>query len=58
VIERNAAACDGPGCNTWSRVPEEHGFMMLVWGAPWVFCSGDCAMRWLSENTKPLEVVE
>lgn len=56
---RNAAACDGPGCGTWSRAPEEHGFMMLVWGdAALLFCSGDCSMRWLAENTKPLEVVE
>lgn len=33
--------------------------MMLVWGdAALLFCSGDCSMRWLAENTKPLEVVE
>jgi hypothetical protein len=58
MIQRNASMCEGPGCDTWSREPEDHGFLMLTWDNEKLpFCSGDCAMRWLSENTKPVEVL-
>ena len=58
TLTKNAAACDGPECNTWSREPEDHGFMELVWGpSRYVFCSGDCAMKFLAEKTTPVVVI-
>jgi hypothetical protein len=54
----NAAACDGDGCQTWSRNPEEHGFVLLVWGdTKFTFCSPDCCLKHLATYSTPLEVI-
>jgi hypothetical protein len=54
----NAAACDGDGCDTWTREPETHGFVMLVWGdAKFTFCSADCCLRYLADHSEPMVVI-
>lgn len=46
---RNAAACEADDCQTWSRFPEEHGFVELRWPDRAVtFCSPGCALKWLA----------
>lgn len=57
-LTMNAAACDGPGCDTWSREPEQHGFMELIWGpSRYLFCSGDCCLKYLADHSTPLVVI-
>ena len=49
---RNAAACDY--CNTWSREPEDHGFLEVVWGHDrLLFCRVDCLLLGMAERGGP-----
>lgn len=55
-MQRNVTACDADECNTWSRDPEEHGFLELRWpGRVVSFCSPGCALRWLAVYTAATE---
>lgn len=57
-LTMNAAACDGPECDTWSREPENHGFLELIWGARrFIFCSTDCCLKYLADNSSPMIVI-
>lgn len=54
----NAAACDGDGCDTWSREPQQHGFMLLVWGESKItFCSADCLLKFVADHSIPMVVI-
>jgi len=56
-LTRNAAACDGPSCDAWSREPEDHGFLELrMRGQFLLFCSPECAMRLLMEQ-EPTQIL-
>ena len=58
-LARNAAVCDADECDTWTREPEMHGFLQLVWGElVLLFCSPDCTLKWLATNSTPMEVIE
>jgi hypothetical protein len=51
---RNATACDRSGCGTWSRSPEEHGFLEVVWGSQRLgFCGVDCLLQELAQRSQP-----
>lgn len=53
-LGRNAAACDHRTCDTWSREPEAHGFLEVVWGPHrLLFCSVDCLLTELAMRTQP-----
>lgn len=46
-IVRNATQC--AACPTWSREPEQHHFLEVVWGGERLaFCGAACAMRHLA----------
>lgn len=60
----HALACDGPGCDTWSKDENE---IVVQWitlrMAPtdvneWHFCCGWCLTKWGAERFEPTEVVE
>ena len=54
----NAAHCDGPSCDSWSRSPFTTGFLE-VWQAKdhvMHFCSWDCVLRYGAFKT-PTEVI-
>lgn len=62
----NAAHCEGPGCDTWSRSPKEHGFVVIHWPNPdgdtenhySVYCCVDCMMKDAVARFAPIEVIE
>lgn len=51
----DAIHCDRQGCDTWSRNPEDHGFLAVNWWGDWGskkdFCSWDCVLAY--GMTKP-----
>lgn len=56
TLTRNACACDHADCDTWSRDPEAHGFLEVVWGQDrLLFCSIDCLLLELADRTGPTE---
>lgn len=56
---RNASVCDHGPCDTWTRHPEDHGFLTVWWGdLPLVFCSPDHVIAHLAATTEPMEVIE
>lgn len=58
-LTRNAAACDTDGCDTWSREPEQHGFLEVVWGdMRLLYCSPDHLLKDIASVSKPLEIIE
>lgn len=53
-ITCNAAACDADGCDTWSREPEAHGFIEVIWGDQRsVYCKPDCLLQDIARRTAP-----
>lgn len=53
-ITHNASACDHGPCDTWTRHPEEHGFVEVIWGTDrLVFCGIDCLLRELAQRSQP-----
>jgi hypothetical protein len=51
---RNATACDHSACGTWTRSPEEHGFVEVLWGPERLgFCGIDCLIRELAQRSQP-----
>ncbi len=46
----DAMHCDVEGCDTWSRSPEEHGFLSVNWWGDYAsrldFCSWDCILAY------------
>ena len=56
-----ATHCDREGCGTWSRHPENHGFLTVNWvGSSRLarkdFCSWDCILRY-GATKPPMEVI-
>ncbi|HEX6886463.1 MAG TPA: hypothetical protein VF143_00030 [Candidatus Nanopelagicales bacterium] len=58
-LSRNAAACDHRSCDTWSREPEAHGFLEVVWGPQrLLFCGVDCLLTELAMRTEPTSALQ
>ena len=58
-LTRNACTCDHDLCETWTRVPEEHGFVEVIWGADrLVFCGIDCLLKELAGRSQPTVTIE
>ena len=54
-IARNASACDHGPCDTWTRNPEDHGFIEVIWGTDrLVFCGIDCLLKELAQRSEPM----
>lgn len=57
----DAIHCDRDGCDTWTRNPEDHGFLAVNWWGDWGskkdFCSWDCVLAY-GMTKPPLEVIE
>jgi hypothetical protein len=46
--------CDQRACGTWTRTPEEHGFVEVIWGAERLaFCGIDCLLQELAQRSQP-----
>jgi hypothetical protein len=57
-LTRNACACDHGPCETWTRFPEDHGFVEVVWGTDrLVFCGIDCLLAELAQRSQPTVTV-
>jgi hypothetical protein len=55
-ITRNACACEADGCDTWTKEPEQHGFIEIVWGDErMVYCGADCLLKDVARRTTPME---
>jgi hypothetical protein len=51
---RNATVCDQRACDTWTRTPEEHGFVEVIWGTERLaFCGIDCLLQELAQRSQP-----
>ena len=55
-ITRNAASCDADECDSWSREPEAHHYLEVVWGDErLIFCCSNCLLVEMARRTKPTE---
>ena len=55
----NGAHCEAPHCESWSIFPQEHGFLVVLWGdSHIVYCSTDCLLKGIAARSSPMETFD